>query len=139
MRWRLFCPGPTAGAARCDEDIAWSSSDEDQESRLSGAASRQQRGPAPGRRRTAAPIHPRQGHTSGTGERKDAHRRIREILIAVASVGPQVVALFLVQTTSRPLTRTATRTTRRATASSGFPTVTPSPVASSRNHLTPQT
>uniref|UniRef100_A0A6D2XNH5 Scaffold protein involved in DNA repair n=1 Tax=Takifugu rubripes TaxID=31033 RepID=A0A6D2XNH5_TAKRU len=43
------------------------------------------------------------------------------------------------QTTSLPLTRTATRTTRRATASSGFPTVTPSPVASSRNHLNPQT
>ncbi|XP_056911667.1 DNA repair-scaffolding protein isoform X2 [Takifugu flavidus] len=56
--------GPTAGAAQCDEDIAWSSSDEDQESRLSGAAT-------PGQRRTRAPIHPsraRQGHTSGTDD-----------------------------------------------------------------------
>lgn len=142
MLWRLFSPGPSAGAAQCDEDIAWSSSDEDQESRLSGAAARRQQGPAPGQRRATAPIHPsraRRGHASGTGEWKHAHRRIKEILIAVASVGPEVVALFLVQTTSQPLKRTATRKTRRATASSRFPTVTPSPVTNSRNRLNPQT
>lgn len=62
-------------------------------------------------------------------------------LIAVASVGPQVVVFVRVQMTSLPLTRTATwmtwRNPSKRTAGSRFPTVTPSPVTKTQNPFNP--
>eukprot|EP00066_Takifugu_rubripes_P025136 XP_011614402.1 PREDICTED: DNA repair-scaffolding protein isoform X1 [Takifugu rubripes] len=60
--------GPTAGAAQCDEDIAWSSSDEDQESRLSGAASWAAAGTRSGTAENRGADPSQAGHTSGTDD-----------------------------------------------------------------------